>query len=298
MKISNVSVAGSGTIGSQIAWQTAFNGFTVTVFDAFEKGLEACKVSHQQYAELFLQSRGATREEIDDTMARLSYTTDLARAVKNADIVSESIPENLEIKQSFYQDLSKLAPEKTIFTTNSSTIVPSELVSAVDRPGKFLALHFANGIWDANVAEIMGHTGTDAAVFDQVVEFARAIGMIPVPVHKEHRGYVLNSLLVPFLSAAGALLSNEVADFKSIDKTWMVSTGSKMGPFGMMDIIGMQTIYDIEMLLGEKLNDKAMLARAEFFKNNFIDKGKLGVKSGEGFYKYPDPAYRDPGFLK
>jgi 3-hydroxybutyryl-CoA dehydrogenase len=78
----------------------------------------------------------------------------------------------------------------------------------------------------------------------------------------------------------------------------MISTGSKMGPFGIMDIIGMQTIYDIEMLLGTKFNDKAMLARAEFFNSNFIDKGKLGVRSGEGFYKYPDPAYRDPGFLK
>lgn len=298
MTISNVTIAGGGTLGSQIAWQTAFNGFNVTVFDAFEKGLEAAKVSHQQYAELFLKSRGASQDEIDQTLARLSYTTDLAEAVKDADIVSESIPENLEIKQSFYQDLANVAPEKTIYTTNTSTILPSEIVSAVDRPEKFLALHFASGIWDANIAEVMGHAGTDAAVFEQVVEFARAIGMVPIPIHKEHHGYVLNSLLVPLLSAAGTLYTQGVADFQSIDKTWMISTGSKMGPFGIMDIIGMQTIYDIEMLLGKKFNDKAMLARAELFKSNFIDKGKLGVKSGEGFYKYPDPAYRDPGFLK
>ena len=298
MTISNVTIAGAGTLGSQIAWQAAFNGFDVTVFDAFEKGLEAAKVYHQQYAELFLKSRGASQDEIDQTMARLSYTTDLAEAVNDADIVSESIPENLEIKQSFYQDLAKVAPEKTIYTTNTSTILPSEIVSAVDRPEKFLALHFANVIWDANIAEVMGHAGTDAAVFEQVIEFARSIGMVPVPIHKEHHGYVLNSLLVPLLSAAGTLYTQGVADFQSIDKTWMISTGSKMGPFGIMDVIGMQTIYDIEMLLGKKFNDKAMLARAELFKSNFIDKGKLGVKSGEGFYKYPDPAYRDPGFLK
>ena len=298
MKISNVTIAGAGNLGSQIAWQTAFNGFNVTVFDAFEKGLEAGKVYHQQYAELFLKSRGATQDEIDQTMGRLSYTTNLAGAVKDADIVSESIPENLEIKQTFFRDLGKVAPEKTIFTTNSSTIIPSEIVSAVDRPEKFLALHFANGIWDANVAEVMGHAETDAVVFDQVVEFARSIGMVPVSIHKEHNGYVLNSLLVPLLSAAGTLYTKGVADFESIDKTWMISTGSKMGPFGIMDIIGMQTIYDIEMLLGEKFSDQAMLARAELFKSNFIDKGKLGVKSGEGFYKYPNPAYRDPAFLK
>jgi 3-hydroxybutyryl-CoA dehydrogenase len=144
----------------------------------------------------------------------------------------------------------------------------------------------------------MGHPGTDLVVFDQVVEFARSIGMGPVSIHKENHGYVLNSLLIPLLSSAGTLYTQGVADYESIDKTWMISTGSKMGPFGIMDIIGMQTIYDIEMLLGEKYSDKAMLARAEFFKINFIDKGKLGVKSGEGFYKYPDPAYRDPGFLK
>jgi 3-hydroxyacyl-CoA dehydrogenase len=298
VKIENVTIAGAGTLGSQIAWQTAFNGFNVTVFDAFEKGLETARAYHRQYADLFLKTRGASQDEIDEAMARLSYTTDLAGAVKDADIVSESIPENIEIKQSFYRDLGKSAPEKTIFTTNSSTIIPSEIVSAVDRPEKFLALHFANGIWDANVAEVMGHPGTDAAIFDQVVEFARAIGMVPVPIHKEHSGYVLNSLLIPFLSAAGSLYVKGVTDYKDIDKTWMISTGSKMGPFGIMDIIGMQTIYDIEMLLGKKLNDSAMLARAEFFKSHFIDKGKLGVKSGEGFYKYPDPAYRDPGFLK
>jgi 3-hydroxyacyl-CoA dehydrogenase len=298
MEIQNVTIAGAGTLGSQIAWQTAFNGFSVTVFDAFEKGLETAKAYHQQYAELFLKSRGASQDEIDQTMVRLSYTTDLAKAVKNADIVSESIPENIVIKQSFYQELGKFAPEKTIFTTNSSTIIPSEIVIAVDRPEKFLALHFANEIWDANLAEVMGHPGTDAVIFDQVVEFARSIGMVPVPIYMEHHGYVLNSLLIPLLTAAGTLYIKGVTDFESIDKTWMISTGSKMGPFGIMDMIGMQTIYDIEMLLGEKFNDKAMLARAEFFKSNYIDKGKLGVKSGEGFYTYPKPAYRNPGFLK
>jgi 3-hydroxyacyl-CoA dehydrogenase len=298
MNITHVTIAGAGTLGSQIAWQTAFHGFDVTVYDVVEKGLEAARVYHRQYAALFLESRGASRDQVDQAMARLSYTTDLAEAVKDADIVSESIPENIEAKRSFFKKLDKLAPEKTIFTTNSSTISPGEIAGAVDRPEKFLALHFANGIWDANVAEVMGHPGTDAVVFDQVVEFARAIGMVPVPLHKEHPGYVLNSLLIPFLSAAGSLFVKGVTDFESIDKTWMIATGGRMGPFGIMDIIGLQTIYDIELLLGNKLDDKAMLARAEFFKRNYIDRGKLGIKSGEGFYKYPDPAYSDPGFLK
>jgi 3-hydroxybutyryl-CoA dehydrogenase len=298
MEIKNVMIAGGGTLGSQIAWQTAFHGFNVVVYDAFDKGLETSKNFHKQFAELFMNTRGATQQQIDETNARLSYTTDMAEAVKDADIVSESVPESVEIKTSFYTELGKLAPEKTIFTSNSSTTVPSEYAAVTGRPEKFLALHFANGIWDANVGEVMGHSGTDPKVFDQVVEFAKSIGMVPIPIHKEQNGYVLNSLLVPLLSAAGDLLVNGVSDVESIDKTWMISTRTPFGPFGIMDMIGLQTMYHVDVLWGEKLNNQAMLNRAKFYKENYIDKGKLGVSTGEGFYKYPKPAFQDPDFLK
>ena len=298
MKIKNVTIAGGGTLGSQIAWQTAFKGFNVTVYDAFDKGLDASKSFHKQFAELFSATRGASKEEIEQTLSRLSYTTDLAFAVKDADLISESVPENVDIKKNFYQALAKVAPEKTIFTTNSSTTLPSDYASYTGRPEKFLALHFANGIWDANVGEVMGHPGTDAKIFERVVEFAREIGMVPIPIYKEQNGYVLNSLLVPLLSAAGNLLVNEVTDVESVDKTWMISTGTKMGPFGIMDIVGMQTMYNIDLLWGEKLGDQTMLDRAAFIKKEFIDKGKMGMSSGEGFYKYPNPSYAEPDFLK
>jgi 3-hydroxybutyryl-CoA dehydrogenase len=298
INIKNVTIAGAGVLGSQIAWQTAFSGFNVTVYDAFEKGLESGKMFHQQFAELFKSTRGASQDEIDKTLARLSYSTNLTEAVRDADLISESVPENLDIKMSFYRELSKVASEKTIFTTNSSTLIPSELVDMVDRPEKFLALHFANGIWDANVGEVMGHPDTDKEIFNRVVEFAKEIGMVPIPIHKEQNGYVLNSLLVPLLSAAANLFVNGVTDVESIDKTWMISTGVKMGPFGVMDLIGMQTMYNVDKLWGEKLGDKVMISRAEFIKENFIDKGKMGVSTGEGFYKYPNPSYEHPDFLK
>ncbi len=297
MNIKNVTIAGGGTLGSQIAWQTAFNGFNVTVFDAFDKGIEASKSFHKRFAELFLKTRDASQEKIDLTNSRLSYTTNLEEAVKDADLISESIPEDVEIKKSFYTELAKVAPEKTIFTTNTSTTLPSEYARETGRPGKFLALHFANGIWDANVGEVMGHPDTDPAIFNRVVEFAREIGLVPIPIHKEQNGYILNSLLVPLLSAAANLVFNDVTDIESVDKTWMISTGVKMGPFGVMDIIGMQTMYNIDKLWGEKLGDEAMLARAEFIKENYIDKGKMGVSTGEGFYKYPNPRYEEPDFL-
>ena len=291
-------VAGGGTLGSQIAWQTAFKGFDVTVYDAFDKGLEASKQFHKQFAGLFVNTRGATQAEIDQTIGRLSYTTDLELAVKEADLVSESVPENLDIKKSFYLDLAKVAPDKTIFTTNTSTMLPSNFAKETGRPEKFLALHFANGIWDANIGEVMGHKGTDPVIFERVIEFAKQIGMVPIPIHKEQNGYVINTLLVPWLMAAGDLLINEITDFESIDKTWMISVGMKMGPFGLIDMVGIETIYNVEKHWGEQLNDKARLNRADFYKKNYIDKGKLGMKTNEGFYKYPNPKFQDPNFLK
>ena len=298
MIIKNVTIAGGGTLGSQIAWQTAFHGFNVIVYDAFEKGLGASKSFHKQFAELFLKERGASQTEIDQTFTRLSYSSNLEDAVKDADLISESIPENAEIKKAFYKELAKVAPEKTIFTTNSSTTLPSEYAKETGRPEKFLALHFANGIWDANVGEVMGHPGTDSVIFNRVIEFAKEIGMVPIPIHKEQNGYVSNSLLVPLLSAAANLMVNGVSDFESIDKTWMISTGAKIGPFGIIDTVGMQTMYNIDILWGEKSGDQSMLDRAALIKKEYIDKGKMGVSSGEGFYKYPNPAYQNPDFLK
>lgn len=146
MEINNVMIAGGGTLGSQVAWQTAFHGFNVTVYDPFDKGLAASRSFHQQFADLFLKTRGASQEEIDQTLSRLSYSSNLEEAVTDADLVSESVPENIEVKKSFYQELGEVAPEKTILTTNSSTTLPSDYAKETGRPKKFVALHFANDI--------------------------------------------------------------------------------------------------------------------------------------------------------
>ncbi len=298
MLIKNVMVAGAGLLGSQVSWQVAFNGFNVTVYDAFEKGLETGRKSHEQYGELFMSTRGASQQDIDQTMARLSYTTNLTDAVKDADLVSESVPESLDIKKKFYRDLSAVAPQKTIFTTNTSTLLPSLFAEDSGRPSKFMALHFSNGIWDRNIGEVMGHDNTDPEVFNQVADFTKNIGMIPIPIHKEQAGYILNSLLVPFLSAAGDLLVNGVSDHKNIDKTWMIGMGVPMGPFAFLDLVGIDLAHDVHKYRGELLNDQADLKRADYYKKNFVDKNKLGIKTGQGFYKYPNPAWENPNFLK
>src|SRR4029079_13001449 len=129
-----------------------------------------------------------------------------AAAVRDADLISESVPESMSIKESFWREASKYAPAKTVFTTNTSTLPPSALVGFVDRPQKFLALHFAIGVWDANIGEVMGHSGTDTAVFESLLTFAEEIGLVPIPIRKEQSGYIINSLLVPWCTAALELL--------------------------------------------------------------------------------------------
>ncbi|MEX3769534.1 3-hydroxyacyl-CoA dehydrogenase, partial [Mycolicibacterium fortuitum] len=244
--IKKVTVLGTGVLGSQIAFQSAFKGFTVTAYDINDKVLEAAKVRFDKLAETYSNEVPDARDgKAQDALSRLTLTSDLAAAVADADLVIEAIPEILDVKRDTYQKLATLAPAKTIFATNSSTLLPSDLKDSTGRPDKFLALHFANRVWQFNTAEIMGTTDTDPAVFAAVVEFAKAIGMVPIELHKEKAGYVLNSLLVPFLNAAAELAAGGYADPSAVDDTWRIATGAPVGPFQIYDIIGLTTPYNI-----------------------------------------------------
>jgi 3-hydroxybutyryl-CoA dehydrogenase len=282
--IKNVTVLGTGVLGSQIAFQTAYSGFAVTAYDINDEILGHAKARFAGLAETYKSDDvpGAAEGKADDALTRISYSSQLADAVNDADLVIEAIPEVLALKQETYEKLGQVAPEKTIFATNSSTLLPSDLRGFTGRPAKFLALHFANEIWKFNTAEVMGTTDTDPQVFNTVVEFAREIGMVPIPIHKEKAGYVLNSLLVPFLDAAAALAAGGYAEPKDIDQVWRIATGAPMGPFQIYDIIGLTTPYNI-LVHGTPEAQQI----AAWLKENYIDKGKLGVATGEGFYTYP-----------
>ena len=298
MNYKNITIAGSGVLGYQIAFQSAFHGFNVTVYDITDENLEIAKAKFNTLSEAYKKDLNASQDQLDKTSQNLSYNSNLAEAVKNADLLIEAVPENPKIKIDFYQKLAKVAPEKTVFATNSSTLLPSQFAEVTGRPSKFLALHFANTIWLHNTAEIMGQPKTDPKVFEDVVAFAKAIGMLALPLHKEQPGYILNSLLVPLLSAATNLLVNEVADPETIDKTWMKATGAPLGPFGILDVVGITTAYNIDKMAAESTKDPIKIKTVEYLKENYIDKNKLGVSTGEGFYKYPNPAFKNPNFLK
>ena len=297
MEYKNITIAGGGVLGSQIAFQSAFFGFNTSVYDINENALEAAKVRLERLKETYKQDLGVTQEQVDKAYNRLSFHSDLAEAVKDADLLIEAVPELLNVKQDFYTKLSEVAPTKTVFATNSSTMLPSQFAAFTDRPEKFLALHFANQIWKNNTAEIMKHPGTNNETFDEVIEFAKAIGMVALPLHKEQPGYILNSLLVPFLNAAQQLVVNGITDPETIDKTWMIATGAPKGPFAILDIVGINTPYNLSKARAQA-GDEQSAKIAEYLKTEFLDKGRMGTQTGQGFYDYPNPKYLDPDFLK
>jgi len=283
LQIENVTVLGTGVLGSQIAYQTAYSDFPVTAYDISDELLDNATRGFERLAALYEHEvDGAAGGPARAALARIHGSSDLAKAVREADLVIESIPEKLELKREVYARLGLLAPEKTIFATNTSMLLPSELAASTGRPERFLAMHFANQIWKHNTAEVMGHDGTDPAVYRAVVDFARRIGMKPIELHKEQRGYILNSMLTPWLDAAEYLLLDGVAEPEMIDKTWRIATGMQQGPCEIMDMIGLTTIYDVNAASD---NEKTRAAGA-YLKEHYIDKGKLGRASGEGFYNY------------
>ncbi|MBA4504253.1 3-hydroxyacyl-CoA dehydrogenase [Corynebacterium sanguinis] len=284
MDIKNVTVLGAGVLGAQIALVTAFRGFNVVSWDINDDALAAAAKRFDAFgARIVADLDDATEESMTEGRARLTQTTDLEEAVREADLIIEAVPENIDIKRDVLGRASAAASDATIFATNTSTLLPSEFADAVSSPERFLALHFANNIWIQNTAEIMPHAGTDLKYVDVLVDFAERIGMVPVKLKKEQPGYILNTLLVPWLKAGQYLLANEIAEPADIDRDWRNSTGSPRGPFEIMDIVGLRTVLAVGRAQGnkEEWQDKFSSILEEM-----IAAGHIGVESGQGFYTY------------
>ena len=311
MSIEKVVVAGGGVLGSQIAYQSAFCGFDVTVWlrsegsierakPKFERllniylgTLEQMKTDKSAYCRGFSKKTDLTDEEIDALKEQaqkafdsLTLTTSYEEAADNADLVIEAIAEDPAQKIAFYEELAKYLPEKTILVTNSSTLLPSMFAEHTGRPEKYLAFHFANNIWAQNTAEVMPHPGTEQEYFDAIVQFAEDINMVPIKVLKEQPGYVLNSLLVPFLSAAQALWAEGVADPEPIDLTWSLATGAPNGPFQILDVVGLVTAYNIGIMDPRSKDPETTQGKIAIKLKEKIDAGETGINAGKGFYEY------------
>ena len=314
-----IVVAGGGVLGSQIAYQAAYCGFDVTIWLRSEGSITRCQPKLENLKKTYIDALNLMADpvkgeanwcpglaeigkfDLDECLKKVENINvklelDMAKAVKDADLVIESMAENADDKIKFYTTLAPLLDEKTVVVTNSSTLLPSAFAKYTGRPDKYLSMHFANSIWKNNVAEIMVQDKTDKKYFDMICEFANEIRMLALPVLKEKSGYLLNSMLVPFLLSGLDLYANGISDPESIDLAWTKGTGAPKGPFKIFDTVGLTTALNIvnqyqkvpglfKPMLSKMMmpyNFKGMKAILE----KYIAEGKLGMSSGEGFYKY------------
>ncbi|WP_414047282.1 3-hydroxyacyl-CoA dehydrogenase [Macrococcus equi] len=290
----NVSIVGGGVLGSQIAFQCAFFDCNVIMFARTEASIKRMQEKLTRLIPIY----GAYFNDQDRAQRAydsIKISMDMKEVLDDSDVMIESIAENMYAKKELYESMQGLAPEKTLFLTNSSTMIPSTFRDYTDRPDRFLALHFANSIWQNNIAEVMSHDTTDPKYNQIVMDFAKQINMVPILVKKEQPGYILNSLLVPLLQSAELLYAHGVGDIETIDRTWMLATGSPVGPFGILDVVGLTTAYNISVQAS--ITHPQLKCVTEMLKE-YIDAGKLGVATHEGFYKYPNPTYKEQDFLK
>ena len=319
MEYKKIVIIGGGVLGTQIAYQCAYNGYETTLLIRPDDNKLKIKRSLEKLKKTYIETltemtpkhnwarwlgdqknfnREKAIENANNSIESIKIETDQKKALDDADLVIESITENIEIKRNLYNQIADILPEKTVIVTNSSTLLPSKMAEYTKRPNKFLSMHFANSIWKNNIVEVMGHDKTEQQYFDEIINFSKTIKMIPLPVTKEKSGYLLNSMLVPFLLSAFDLYANGISDPQSIDQAWTLGTGAPKGPFRIMDTVGLETVKNIveqyqkvpgiiNPLLKKMMlpyNYKGMLKIV----NQYISEGKLGKNSGEGFYKYED----------
>jgi 3-hydroxybutyryl-CoA dehydrogenase len=295
--VRRVAVVGAGTMGQQIAFQCAGHGYDVTVYDVDSSALESASARIDEYAG-GLEAGGVITSELRaSARARITLTTDASTAAENADLLSEAVPEDPELKGRVLSEFDAACPPRTIFMTNTSTLVPSQFAQASGRPDRLLALHFHLPVWVNNLADVMPHAGTTPQVTELVIAFARRIGQVPIELRHEYHGYVFNTMYGALNRAAITLAQQEVASIEDIDRAWMHVTKAPIGPLGALDAVGLDTTWRITEYWARELGDEQLKANASFLKA-YVDRGDLGVKSGRGFYSYPNPAYAQPGFIR
>ncbi len=291
-----IFVIGAGVMGQQIALQCAMNGFDVIMYDVSPEALERAEAQLFRFAEELVSQGKIDSARAKASLSRIKFTTNPNDAAE-ADLVSESVPEDPDLKARVFAQFNSICPSHAIFTTNTSTLAPSLYADATGRPSQFAALHFHQPVWECNLADIMPHAGTSAKTMNLLYDFAKSIGQMPLVFKKESPRYVANAILDAIHSAAFKLVRDGVASVEDVDRAFMIVMKAASGPFGSLDFVGLDTVWHILQSKARMTQDPQIQAQADYIKENFVDKGWLGIKSGKGFYTYPDPAYLRPDFL-
>lgn len=282
--IRNILIVGAGTMGQQICLLFAANGYDVVLYDISDDLLKKAYQRIEKLSGALIKTGKYTKSEVEKALSRIRLSDNAEKAAENIDLINESVPENPELKGKIFGMFHKLCKPETIFTTNTSSLLPSMFAQASGRPERLCALHF-HDILMTDIVDVMPHPGTLPEVTSLVKAFAEKNGQVPIMLNKERSGYVFNNMFMALLSSALTLAQKGVAPITEIDKSWVGVMHTHAGPFGMMDAVGLETVGSIVEFWAAKTNDKQAKANAAFVKE-YVSAGKIGIKSGEGFYKY------------
>jgi len=297
--IETICVVGSGHMGWIFGFQCAVHGYPVWLFDIALEGLERAKKNITQEMNTRIDQQQLSPEEKKSILTRLHFTQDLNVGVAHADLVFEAVPEKLEIKRKIFAQLDQLSPSHTILATGSSSLPVSQIEDVTQRFDRVLNTHYYPPIWHMPMADVMRGTATSDETVDRVRQFIQSIGVTPLMVLKESTGFLFNRIWRAIKKECLTVVDTGVATFEDVDRAWNLFTGifnKTPGPFALMDTIGIDTILDIELVYYQKSGNE--VDAPPKLLTDKIDKNELGVKTGKGFYTYPNPTFQNPTWLK
>ncbi len=279
--IRNVSVIGAGTMGNGIAHVFAQFGFTVQLIDVAEKALEKALATIGKNLDRQVAKEKITQADKEAALSRLSTGTDLATGVANADLVVEAATENTALKLKIFQQMDEAAPDKAILATNTSSISITQIAAVTKRPEQVIGMHFMNPVPVMKLVEVIRGYSTSDATYAAVEQASKTLGKVPVEVN-DYPGFVANRILMPMINEAIISLHEGVAGVAEIDTVMKLGMAHPMGPLQLADFIGLDVCLSILRVLHEGLGlDKYAPCPLLV---NMVTAGKLGAKSGEGFY--------------
>lgn len=282
--IKKILIIGSGAMGSQIGMVAALAGYDTVIQDIADPMLEQARTQLAQRMDAQVAKGRLTAAEAGGALGRLSFTTDLAAAAADADFVIEAATEKLEIKRQIFARLGGLTPAHAVLATNSSTLGSSTVAAASGRPALVCNMHFFNPALVMKCVEVVRNNATSQATVETTMELARRFGKSPVLINQEIPGFVANRLMGAVQKEALALHAAGIASIEDIDTTAKMALGYPMGPFELMDMVGLDVIDFIAQATYSATGDEADLPDAAI--TAMVEQGQLGRKSGQGWYSY------------